>query len=182
MKDFFNFDPKLLFYGFTIIFFANYGQTFFISIFNKEIRTLYNLTDGQFGLVYALGTLTSSFILIGFAKLIDYIDLRLYSFIISFGLAAACFGMYISYKNIFFLFIIIFGLRFFGQGAMSHAGTTTMGRYFGTSRGKAISFAGFGGQIGVMFLPLIVISMLQIMDWKHVWLVCSFSIIILFSP
>ena len=159
MRDFFSFDPKLLFYGFTIIFFASYGQTFFISIFNKEIRTFYNLTDGQFGLIYALATLSSSFFLISFVKLIDYIDLRLYSFIVSVGLAISCVAMYSNYQNIFFLFLIIFGLRFFGQGAMSHAGETTMARYFGSNRGKAISFGNFGGQIGVMLLPLIVVML-----------------------
>ena len=112
MKHFFIFDPQLLFYGFAIIFFASYGQTFFISIFNIEIRALYNLTDGEFGLIYAIGTLLSSFFLIGFAKLIDHIDLRLYSFIISVGLAVACLGIYISYNSIIFLLIVIFALRF----------------------------------------------------------------------
>ena len=182
MKQFFTFDPKLLFYGFTIILFASYGQTFFISIFNKEIRTLYNLTNGQFGLVYALGTLFSSFILVGFAKLIDHIDLRLYSFIISIGLAVSCIAMYSNYQSIFFLFLIIFGLRFFGQGAMTHAGETTMARYFGSNRGKAISFATFGGQIGVMFLPIIAVALLKVIDWRYVWLVGSFSIMIIFIP
>ena len=182
MKKFFIFDPKLLFFGFAIIFFASYGQTFFISIFNPEIRLYYNLTDGEFGLVYALGTLSSSLILVGFAKLIDHIDLRLYSFLISIGLTLSCLGMYLNFPNIFFLFMIIFGLRFFGQGAMSHAGETTMARYFGVNRGKAISVATFGGQIGVMFLPLISVTLMKYMDWKHVWLIASFTILMIFIP
>ena len=90
MKRFLSYDPKLLIYGFLIVFFASYGQTFFISLFNSEIRAFYNLSDGEFGLVYAVSTLLSSFILISFAKLIDYIDLRFYSFIVSFGLLLAC--------------------------------------------------------------------------------------------
>ncbi len=182
MRDFFSFDPKLLFYGFTIIFFASYGQTFFISLFNAEIRNYYRLTDGQFGLVYALGTLTSSFLLIGFAKLIDHIDLRIYSFIISAGLSISCIAMYVAYESVIFLFLIIFGLRFFGQGSMVHAGETTMARYFGNNRGKAISFATFGGQIGIMFLPIIVVKFIDIIGWRHVWLGASFSILIFFLP
>ena len=67
MRDFLSFDPKLLVYGFAILFFASFGQTFFISIYNLEIREFYILTDGEFGLVYALGTLFSSLILVGFA-------------------------------------------------------------------------------------------------------------------
>ena len=81
MKEFFSYDPKLLFFGFTIVFFASFGQTFFISIYNIEIRTFYNLTDGEFGFIYAMGTLFSSLIFVWFAKLIDYVDLRIYSLI-----------------------------------------------------------------------------------------------------
>ena len=182
MRDFFISDPKLLFYGFTILFFASFGQTFFISIFNTEIRNFFNLTAGEFGLVYALGTLTSSVILVGFAKLIDHIDLRIYSFMISLGLAIACLGMYIKYESIILLFFIIFGLRFFGQGAMSHAGETTMARYFDVNRGKAISVGTLGGKIGIMFLPFIVIKLLAIMDWRYVWLGAALTILVFFIP
>ena len=182
MKKFLNFDPKLLLYGFTIIFFASYGQTFFISIYNLEIRTFYNLTDGEFGLIYALGTLSSSFILVGFAKLIDKIDLRLYSLIISLGLALACFSLYFSNSSFIFLFFIIFALRFFGQGAMSDAGETTMARYFGKNRGKALSVSTLGGMIGVMILPIIFVKLTNSIGWQNIWLVASLSIMILFIP
>lgn len=182
MKDFFNFDPRLLLYGFSIIFFASFGQTFFISIFNEEIRSFYKLTDGQFGLIYALGTLSSSLILVSFAKLIDYIDLRIYSFCISIGLSISCIGMYANYESIYFLFLVIFGLRFFGQGAMSHAGETTMARYFGLNRGKAISVATFGGQLGVTLLPIIAVFAINLFGWRYVWLIASLCILVLFMP
>ena len=182
MKKFFTYDPSLLFYGFAIIFFASFGQTFFISIFNLEIRNAYNLSDGEFGLVYALGTLSSSLILVIFARLIDQLDLRLYTFIISSGLAIACAGMYIGYNSIIYLFFVIFGLRFFGQGAMGHAGDTTMSRYFGSNRGKAISIANFGGQIGLMFLPIIAVKFLFAITWQYVWLLASMSILLIFLP
>ena len=60
MKKFFSDDPKLLVYGFLIVFFASYGQTFFISIFNTEIRLHYSLSDGEFGLIYAIATILSA--------------------------------------------------------------------------------------------------------------------------
>ena len=177
MKNFFLYDPKLLLYGFLIIFFASYGQTFFISLFNIEIRNHYNLTDGQFGLVYAIATTLSSLLLVVFAKLIDHIDLRLYSFIVSAGIFLACLGMFFFIKNILFLFLIIFALRFFGQGAMSHAGETTMARYFGKNRGKAISIATLGGMSGVMFLPIIVINLMNNYTINQVWLMASITIV-----
>ncbi len=176
MKKFFLLDPKLLFYGFLIVFFASYGQTFFISLFNIQIRTHYNLSSGEFGLVYALATTLSSLVLVFFAKLIDFIDLRTYSFFVSLGLSFACLGMFLFYNSVFFLFLIIFALRFFGQGAMSHAGETTMARYFGSDRGKAISISTLGGMTGVMILPLLVVKLLNIINFQYVWLIASISV------
>ena len=97
MKKFLSYDPKLLVYGFLIVFFASYGQTFFISIFNSEIRAHYNLSDGEFGLIYAIATIFSAFLLISFAKLIDYIDLRIYSLFISIGMILSCLAMFFFY-------------------------------------------------------------------------------------
>lgn len=178
MKKFLLYDPKLLLYGFSILFFASYGQTFFISLFNTEIRIFYNLSDGEFGLVYAIATLSSSFLLISFAKLIDHLDLRVYSFIITLGFLFACMGMVLLIDNILYLFLIIFMLRFFGQGAMDHAGGTTMARYFGNDKGKALSVATLGGMIGVMFLPYLALNFFKDTELKQLWLYATFSIII----
>ena len=178
MKNFFLFDPLLLLYGFLIIFFASYGQTFFIAIFNNDIKNYYNLTDGQFGLVYALATTLSSILLVNFAKLIDFIDLRVYSIIITIGLLIPCIAIYFFSSNVFYLFFILFGLRFFGQGAMTHAGITSMTRYFGKDKGKAISVGNLGGMFGVMILPIIVVYLYQYLNFKQIWLLASLSLII----
>ena len=181
MKNFLTHDPKLLLYGFLIVFFASYGQTFFISLFNLEIRSFYQLSDGEFGFVYAIATLSSSFILISFAKLIDYLDLRIYSLIISAGLFLACLGMALLINNIFYLFVIIFMLRFFGQGAMDHAGATTMARYFGNHKGKALSVATLGGMVGVMFLPYFALNFLVDIQMNQLWLYASISLVFFIS-
>ena len=181
MKNFFLHDPKLLLYGFCIIFFGSYGQTFFIALFNNDIKILYNLSDGEFGLVYALSTTLSALLIINFAKLIDFIDLRIYSFMITSGMFFTCLAFYFLPSNIIFLFIILFALRFFGQGAMSHAGITTMTRYFGKDRGKAISTGNLGGMIGIMFLPLLVVYLNNYFSFRQIWLLSSLSLI-LFMP
>ena len=177
MKKFFLHDPQLLLYGFCIIFFGSYGQTFFIALFNKDIKILYNLSDGEFGLVYALSTTLSALLIINFAKLIDFIDLRIYSFIITLGMFFTCLAFYFFPPNIIFLFIILFALRFFGQGAMTHAGITTMTRYFGKDRGKAISTGNLGGMVGIMFLPLLVVYLNNHFSFKQIWLLSSLSLI-----
>ena len=179
MKKFLLLDTNLLLYGFAMVFFASFGQTFYIALFNDDILNIYKITDGEFGLVYAIATLVSSFLFINFAKLIDKIDLRLYSIVIIFGLAIACTGFYFIFDNIFHLFIILFLLRFFGQGAMMHAGTTSMARYFSVDRGKAISFATLGGMLAIMFLPKIVVHLNSYLDFKTLWILTTIILLIL---
>ena len=65
---------------------------------------------------------------------------------------------------------------------MSHAGDTTMARYFGKNRGKAISTGTLGGMIGIMILPFIAVYLTKIIGWQHVWLIASLSILIFFLP
>ena len=174
--------PKLLLFGFFISFFAGFGQTFFISIFNLEIRGLLNLSDGQFGILYSLATLASAIILIWFGKLIDTMDLRIYTSIVSLGLASACIGMFFLINNLFILFILIFSLRFFGQGAMSHIGVTTMSRYYLSDRGKAISIGSFGDVVAMMTFPIIALYIFQLVGWSEAWLFAGLSILIIFFP
>ena len=179
MKRFFFHDPYLLIYGFVIVFFGSYGQTFYIALFNEDIRNFYNLTDGQFGFVYAVATLVSAFLFINFAKLIDKIELRIYSTLIIIGLALACIGFNFIFDNIIHLFIILFLLRFFGQGAMTHAGSTSMARYFSLDRGKAISVATLGGMLGIMLIPKLVVSLQTFLDFKSIWFYSALSLLLL---
>ncbi len=179
MKNFFLHDPNLLTYGFVMVFFASFGQTFYIALFNDDIRNVYKITNGEFGLVYTIATLLSSFIFINFAKLIDKIDLRLYSIGIIFGLAVACLGFYFIFDNIFHLFLILFLLRFFGQGAMTHAGSTSMARYFLIDRGKALSVATLGGMLGIMLLPKIIVNLDSYFNFKNLWFLTTLTLLIL---
>ena len=182
MQSFFISQPRLLLFGFFISFFAGFGQTFFISIFNLEIRSLLNLSDGQFGILYSLATLTSAIILIWFGKLIDIMDLRIYTFIVSLGLVCACIGMFFLINNLFMLFVLIFSLRFFGQGAMSHTGITTMSRYYISDRGKAISVGSFGDVLAMMTFPIIALYIIQLAGWTEAWLFAGLIILIIFFP
>ena len=41
---------------------------------------------------------------------------------------------------------------------MTHAGSTSMARYFLIDRGKAISVATLGGMLGIMLIPKLVVK------------------------
>ena len=65
---------------------------------------------------------------------------------------------------------------------MAHAGETSLARYFDKDRGKAISVGTFGGMFGVMILPILAVYIMNSFDWHTVWLIASFSILIVFLP
>tara|TARA_B100000029_G_scaffold458269_1_gene487565 strand:- start:1490 stop:2359 length:870 start_codon:yes stop_codon:yes gene_type:complete len=61
---------------------------------------------------------------------------------------------------------------------MSHTATTTISRYFTKSRGKALSTAWFGLSTAEFFLPVLMIYLLTITDWKNIWILISLFVII----
>ena len=61
---------------------------------------------------------------------------------------------------------------------MTHAGITSLTRYFGKDRGKAISFGNLGGMLGVMFLPIIVVYFKNFFSFREIWLFSSISLVI----
>tara|TARA_B100000242_G_scaffold281946_1_gene242763 strand:- start:279 stop:1178 length:900 start_codon:yes stop_codon:yes gene_type:complete len=72
-------------------------------------------------------------------------------------------------------------MRFSGQGMMSHTATTTVSRYFTVSRGKALSISWFGLSTAEFILPVLIIYLLSLYDWKIIWESISL-IILLFLP
>ena len=70
-------------------------------------------------------------------------------------------------------------MRFSGQGMMSHTATTTISRYFTKSRGKALSTGWFGLSTAEFILPVLMIYLLAITNWKNIWISASIIIIIL---
>ena len=72
-------------------------------------------------------------------------------------------------------------MRFSGQGMMSHTATTIISRYFTKSRGKALSTGWFGLSTAEFILPVFMIYLLGITDWKNIWIYISI-IVLIFLP
>ena len=168
---------KVILFGFIFTFFSSFGQSFFLGLFNTSIRETLSITHGQFGSIYASATLLSSFILIWLGKKIDDINISKFSFLVVILLAFSCF-LFSKITSIIFLFFAILLMRFSGQGMMSHTATTTISRYFTKSRGKALSTGWFGLSTAEFILPVLIIYLLTLYDWKVIWI--SISLIIIF--
>jgi len=171
---------KIIIFSFIFTFFSSFGQSFFIGLFNTNIRLDLNITHGQFGSIYALATLLSSFTLIWLGKKID--DYKLINFSIFVILLLFFSSVFFSFINsIFLLFLGIFFLRLSGQGLMSHTATTSISRYFNWNRGKALSATWLGLSLAEFIMPLTIVFFLSTYSWRSIWASIAF-LIILFLP
>ena len=169
---------KIIIFGFVFTFFSSIGQSFFIGLFNSNIRAELNITHGEFGTIYGAATLCSSITLIWLGKKIDDLKLVNYSFVVVFFLSFA--SLFFSFiHGILLLVIGIFFLRLSGQGLMAHTASVAISRYFDKSRGKALSYAWVGMSLGEFLLPLIIVYLLTFIYWRDLWQVFALIVILI---
>jgi len=169
---------KIIIFGFVFTFFSSIGQSFFIGLFNSDIRRELNISHGEFGTIYGVATLCSSLILIWLGKKIDDLKLINYSILVVFFLFLS--ALFFSFVNSIFLLLMgIFLLRLSGQGLMAHTASTAVSRYFERRRGKALSYIWFGMSLGEFLLPVLIVYLLSFIYWRDLWVQTSFLIIII---
>ena len=172
---------KYLFFGFLMTFCSSFGQTFFIGIFNPYIRQDLNLSHSEFGGIYSIATLISSIAIIWIGKKID--DFKLINFavfvILSLLFSTIFMNQLTGYIHLIFAF---FFLRLFGQGLMSHTSSTAMAKFFTTNRGKALGISWLGLTLGEGILPGLVTLLINIINWKQIWLIIAVFLLIIVLP
>ncbi|QDL91749.1 MFS transporter [Paroceanicella profunda] len=167
--------------GLLLTFASAFGQTWFIALFAGEIKAAYGLTDGQWGGLYAAATLASAALLFRQGRMADDIAPgRLAPGILALFAAVAA-GMALG-NSVWLLAVLIFGLRFCGQGMMTHIAVTTMARWFRAHRGRAISIASLGYALAEMLLPPLVIALLAVLSWRMVWGGVALVLLLGFAP
>ena len=166
--------------GALLTFVSSFGQTYFISVFAGEIRAEFALSHGDWGAIYAAGTMVSAAVMIWAGALTDVFRVRVLAVAVLGGLAAACLIM-AALPAVWLLPVAIFLLRLCGQGMSSHIGTVAMARWFVATRGRALSVASMGFAFGEAFLPLIFVSLLAVAPWRGLWIL-SAGIVLLILP
>lgn len=158
--------------GVLLTFLSGFGQTYFISIFAGEIRESFALSHGQWGGIYTLGTTASALVMVWAGGLTDRFRVRALAPVILVMMTGAC--VFMALNPVWWLLpVVIFSLRFTGQGMMSHIAVVAMARWFVAARGKALSVATLGFAIGEAFLPLIFVSLLLVYDWRMLWILAA---------
>ncbi|MDR9437404.1 MAG: MFS transporter [Thiohalophilus sp.] len=172
---------RLLAFGLLTAMLSGFGQTFYIGLFNPQLRDSFNLGHGELGLVYGGATLASALLLTWLGKLYDRSDLRLFLSGAALLLITGCLLLGAS-NGLVALLLALFLLRLGGQGLMTHIALTTMAQRFHGGRGKAVSIAAMGLPLAEAVFPATAVAALAYLHWRELWLLGSVVVLVLFLP
>ncbi len=139
-------------FGFGTTLCTSFGQTYFISLFVPALVGILPISIGQFGSIYAAGTLLGAVLLPFFAAHYDSTPLAPYTRRVFWGLGAASLLLATTVHPLMLLFAIA-GLRLGAPGLTTHISNTTMAKGFAKRRGIALGFSSLGYPTGEAILP-----------------------------
>ncbi len=167
--------------GFLMMLFSGFGQTYFISLFSAHLTGALGLSAGAFGSIYAAATLSSAVALLFAGRLADAERLRALALCLLVALAAACL-LIAGVGSAAVLLVALFGLRFFGQGMVTHVAMTAMGRWFPQGRGTAVAVAALGMPAGEALLPGLTVGAIAVLGWRGAYVAAAAVLVVVAVP
>ena len=128
-----------------------------------------------------VATLASAATLPFIGRIVDTLTIARVCLLI--GPALAIGALMLSFgTSIVALAAAIYLLRLFGQGMMTHTAMTAMGKWFAANRGRAVSLATIGLQVGEAILPAVVLGVSALLGWRGAWIVIAVGIAFVATP
>ncbi|ALH83145.1 MFS transporter [Sphingopyxis macrogoltabida] len=181
MLPFVRHNARWLAAGFLLSMFSSFGQTFFIGLSGAESQARFDLSGGEFGLLYMVATLASAATLPWIGKVMDVMRGRTVAAMVMPGLAAACLLAAWSPHIIGFV-VALYLLRLLGQGMMTHIAQTETARAFVANRGRAMSLVVPGHQAGEAVLPALFVLVAAALGWQGAWTAAAALTLVIGMP
>lgn len=181
MLQFVRHNARWLAAGFLLSLFSSFGQTFFIGLSGAAFQARFDLSGGEFGLIYMVATLASAATLPWVGKSIDVMRGAKVAAMVMPGLACACLLAAWS-PHIAGFVIALFLLRLLGQGMMTHIAQTETARAFVASRGRAMSLVVPGHQAGEAILPALFVLVAAAIGWQGAWTAAAVLLVVVGMP
>ena len=85
-------------------------------------------------------------------------------------------------QGVWMLVVVVFLLRYLGQGLMGHTSVTSQGRYYDAARGRALATVALGGPLARATLPLAVVVTVAAIGWRQSWIVFAAALGLVLLP
>jgi MFS family permease len=174
-------NPRFLSFGYGLNVFVALGQTFYISLYNTDIRIALSLSHGELAAIYGTATMVGSIGVFALGRLLDRVDLRLFAGATTVAVALGCW-MLARAMTIPALFLAIFIIRLTAQGLWGTTVLVSMARYFDTERGKAAAVANTGYAMGFAIFPVAGAWLLANYDWRTAWALSGWFVLLVILP
>jgi MFS family permease len=170
-----------LFFGFTMMGLANFGNTFFIALHSDAIKQTFGLSNTSFGGLYSAMTLLSAVVMLFSGRYIDKWRLSRFTLFVFFGFATGCVLIGLG-NHIIVLAVALFLLRHFGQGLSAHTASTATARAFPQQRGRAVAIIQLGYASTEAIFPLLLVLALGYVSWQGSWLLTAGLLVFIILP
>ncbi|MFT5508829.1 MAG: MFS family permease [Hyphomicrobiaceae bacterium] len=160
---------------------SSFGQTYFIALSAAHVQEAFGLSHGGWGGIYTMGTLMSAALLMQVGRLADRFKVKTLAVATLSLFVMMCLAMS-AVSHWIMLVFVIFGLRFCGQGMMSHLALTAMGRWFRGNRGRAVAIASLGFSIGEGLLPISFVLLTGLIGWRFGWVTAAAILALIVVP
>jgi sugar phosphate permease len=174
-------NPLFLSFGFGLNVFVALGQTFYVSLYNTEIRTALSLTHGELAALYGTATILGSVGLLGTGRLLDRVDLRWFTAATTVLVAIGCW-LFAAATTVTAFFFAVLAVRFSAQGLWGVCAQVSMARYFDDDRGKAAAVANTGYALGYAIFPLVGAWLLLTFGWRDAWSLTGWVVLLVILP
>ncbi len=160
---------------------SSFGQTYFISLSAGHIRETFDLSHGEWGGIYTIGTTMSALALVQIGWIADRLRVRTLATITIAAFILVCLAMAVI-QHWLLLIVVVAGLRFCGQGMMSHLALTALGRWFRAQRGRAVAIGSLGFALGEALLPMMFVAVSAVAGWRGTWVIAAISLAVFTAP
>ena len=160
---------------------SSFGQTYFIALSAAHVQKAFELSHGGWGAIYTMGTLMSAATLMQVGRLADRFKVKTLALATIALFIVMCLAMALVAHWVMLVFVV-FGLRFCGQGMMSHLSLTAMGRWFRGNRGRAVAIASLGFSLGEGLLPIGFVVLTGVIGWRLGWVTAAAMLAVLVVP
>lgn len=173
-------NAPFLWAGFLLSFLSSFGLTYYLAPFAGEIRLDYGLSHGEWASLYAAATGAAALAMVWAGMVLDRFRVRVIAPVILLALAGASVLMALV-QSVWALGVVLFLLRFFGQGMTIQTAGVAMSRWFVGNRGRALAVAALGFTVGEIGLPLVFTAAKAVVPWRWLFVVGA-GVIVLFLP
>jgi MFS family permease len=159
------------------------GQTMGVSIYTDSLLSSLHLTRVKLSMAYMLGTFGSALLLPFVGRLLDSVGSRVVAVVAAVGLAfwllflsaspsishalSSATHLSAEWSGALVAFVGFLGIRHFGQGELTIASRTMMGRWFERRRGLVLGISGLFVAFGFGVAPLVLNRLILRFGWQR---------------